>query len=108
MIQTYPNEICPRLVYLGRREHAVNSQIVKDLKFRAYVNCTKHEDFMFAINFCINFIDYCLHLEYKMGIRENIVVFLSMMFMMQRISRNYYVMLLISYVCCSLDSFESI
>ncbi|CAF1266757.1 unnamed protein product [Adineta ricciae] len=33
-------------VYLGRREHAVNSQIVKDLKFRAYVNCTKHDDFI--------------------------------------------------------------
>ncbi|CAF5163614.1 unnamed protein product, partial [Rotaria sp. Silwood1] len=23
LIQTYPNEICPKLVYLGRREHAV-------------------------------------------------------------------------------------
>ncbi|CAF1239582.1 unnamed protein product [Rotaria sordida] len=46
LIQTYPNEIYPKLVYLGRREHAVNSQIVKDLKIRAYVNCTKHEDYL--------------------------------------------------------------
>ncbi|CAF3415227.1 unnamed protein product [Rotaria socialis] len=46
LIQTYPNEICPNLVYLGRRQHAVNSQIVKDLKIRAYVNCTKHEDYL--------------------------------------------------------------
>ncbi|UJR29216.1 hypothetical protein I4U23_010430 [Adineta vaga] len=46
LIQTYPNEICPQLVYLGRREHGINSQIVKDLKIRAYVNCTKHDDFI--------------------------------------------------------------
>ncbi|CAF1503183.1 unnamed protein product [Adineta steineri] len=46
LIQTYPSEICPQLVYLGRREHAVNSKIVKDLKVRAYVNCTKHDDFL--------------------------------------------------------------
>ncbi|CAF4336014.1 unnamed protein product, partial [Rotaria magnacalcarata] len=46
LIQTYPNEICPNLVYLGRRQHAVNSQIVKDLKIRAYVNCTTHEDYL--------------------------------------------------------------
>lgn len=48
LIPTYPNEICPQLLYLGRREHAVNSQIVKDLKIRAYVNCTKHDDFMYV------------------------------------------------------------
>lgn len=100
MIQTYPNEICPRLVYLGRREHAINSQIVKDLKFRAYVNCTKHDDFMFVIDFYINCIDYSLYLEYKMEIQENTFVFLSMMFMMQKISLNSYAMLLTSYVCC--------
>lgn len=46
LIPTYPNEICPQLVYLGRREHAINSKMVKDLKIRAYVNCTKHEDYL--------------------------------------------------------------
>ena len=61
LIQTYQNEICPQLVYLGRREHAVNSQVVKDLKIRAYVNCTKHDDFMLVFDFynsiCMNWID---------------------------------------------------
>lgn len=46
LIRTYPNEICPQLVYLGRREHAIDSHIVKDLKIRAYVNCTKHDDYL--------------------------------------------------------------
>ncbi|CAF0885581.1 unnamed protein product [Didymodactylos carnosus] len=45
-IITYPNEICPQLVYLGRRAHAINSTIVKDLKIRAYVNCTKYDDYL--------------------------------------------------------------
>ncbi|CAF1448170.1 unnamed protein product [Adineta ricciae] len=46
LIETYPNEICPQLIYLGRRAHALNSQIIKDLKIRSYVNCTKHNDFL--------------------------------------------------------------
>ena len=46
MISTYPNEICSQLLYLGRRDHALNSQMVKDLKIRAYVNCTQHEDYL--------------------------------------------------------------
>ncbi|UJR18536.1 hypothetical protein I4U23_005443 [Adineta vaga] len=46
LIETYPNEICPQLIYLGRREHALNSKIIKDLKIRAYINCTKHNDYL--------------------------------------------------------------
>ena len=45
-IKTYPNEIIPGLLYLGNIYHATDSNIKKDLKFKAYIDCTNEESFM--------------------------------------------------------------
>jgi len=44
VLKTYPSEIIPELLYLGSSAHANSSIIRKDLKLKAYVNCTKIEN----------------------------------------------------------------
>ncbi len=40
LFQTYPSEIIPGLLYLGNLNHASQAYVKKDLKLKAYVNCT--------------------------------------------------------------------
>jgi len=72
--------------------------MVKDLKIRAYVNCTKHEDYLFVFLFALNFSIKICFSEYKAMIRENIFALQSTMFSMLKTLPNFYVTPFISFV----------